>query len=203
MNKRRVVFVVSAILAVLAVEWAVLRFIDRPSTSQSVPTSVARAAVPGGGFSLVDHRGVRVSDRAFEGRLMLLVFGYTACPDVCPTTLQQVATALDLLGDAPDVQPVFITLDPERDDPAVLNDYVAAFHPRLIGLTGSMSDIDRVAKAYQVYYAKTDVVDGDYFLDHSAHVYVLDGQGRVATYLRSDATAQEIVRAVRTIRSDT
>jgi len=198
MKVRRIGYAVAAIAAVLVAEWAVLQSIDRPTQVRSVPPSAARAAVAGGAFSLIDHRGRRVTEGDFRGRMLLILFGYSACPDICPITLQRVAAALDLLqADADNVQPVFITLDPERDSPTVLESYVAAFHPRLVGLTGSLGEIRRVAAAYRVHFAKTAVDADGYFLDHSAVLYLVDGHGRIATYLRHDATPEDIAEAVR------
>lgn len=198
MRVRRIGYAVAAIVAVLAIEWAVLRSVDRPAQVGTVPPTAARAAVAAGAFSLIDHRGRRVSERDFGDRMLLIFFGYGSCPDVCPMTLHRIAAAVDLLGAEGDtVQPVFITLDPERDRPAVLATYVAAFHPRLIGLSGSREEIDRVAAAYRVYSAKTAADADSYFLDHSAYLYLVDGQGRIVTYLRHEASAEDIAAAVR------
>ena len=110
----------------------------------------------GGPFALIDHTGKPRTDKDFRGKLLLIYFGYSYCPDVCPTDLQQIGLAVDGLGaDGEAVQPLFITLDPERDTAAHLADYVPLFHPRLIGLTGSAEEIRRAALAYKVYYAST------------------------------------------------
>jgi cytochrome oxidase Cu insertion factor (SCO1/SenC/PrrC family) len=134
----------------------------------------------GGPFELIDHTGARRTDADYRGKLALIYFGYTYCPDVCPTDLQAVASALDLLGDrARAVQPLFITIDPERDTPGHLADYVPLFHPRLVGLTGDADAIRRVARAYKVHYAKVVLPDSpDYAMDHSAFIYLVDAQGR-------------------------
>ena len=109
----------------------------------------------GGPFELIDHTGVRRTDADYRGKLALIYFGYTYCADVCPTDLQAMASALDLLGDgARAVQPLFITIDPERDTPGHLANYVPLFHPRLVGLTGEADAVRRVARAYKVHYAK-------------------------------------------------
>ncbi len=112
----------------------------------------------GGPFELFDHNGRTRTERDFRGRLMLVYFGFTYCPDVCPTDLQAIGLAMDKLGgDSADVQPLFVTVDPERDTPAHLAEYVKLFHPRLIGLTGSAEAIRRAADAYKVYYARVDL----------------------------------------------
>ena len=114
-------------------------------------------ALVGGPFELVSHKGQPVTDKDFRGKYMLVSFGYTYCPDVCPTELQVISAALDELGDkARDIQPIFITIDPERDTVAALAQYMQSFHPSYIGLTGSPEAIAKAAKAYRVYYAKSD-----------------------------------------------
>ena len=111
----------------------------------------------GGPFALIDHTGTPRTDADFRGKLMLIYFGFTFCSDICPTDLQAIAGALDQLGAAGEaVQPLFITVDPEKDTPAQLKGYVALFHPRLIGLTGSPKQIRKVANDYKVYYAKAE-----------------------------------------------
>lgn len=134
----------------------------------------------GGPFELIDHTGARRTDADYRGKLALIYFGYTYCPDVCPTDLQAMASALDLLGDgARAVQPLFITIDPERDTPEHLANYVSLFHPRLVGLTGEAEAVRRAARAYKVFYAKVVLPESsDYVMDHSAFIYLLDASGR-------------------------
>ena len=134
----------------------------------------------GGAFALIDQRGVRRTDADFRDKLMLVYFGFTYCPDICPTDLQNIGLALDRLGPAGEaVQPLFVTLDPERDTAAHLADYVGLFHPRLIGLTGDGDAIRKAADAYKVFYARVPRSDGsDYTVDHSAFIYVMDRGGR-------------------------
>jgi len=134
----------------------------------------------GGAFALIDQRGVRRTDADFRDKLMLVYFGFTYCPDICPTDLQNIGLALDRLGPAGEaVQPLFVTLDPERDTAAHLADYVGLFHPRLIGLTGDGDAIRKAADAYKVFYARVPRNDGsDYTVDHSAFIYVMDRGGR-------------------------
>lgn len=122
----------------------------------------------GGPFALIDHTGQPRTDTDFRGKLLLIYFGYTNCPDICPADLMQIGLAMNGLGPAGEaVQPLFITLDPERDTAARLADYVPLFHPRLIGLTGSAEEIRRVALAFKVYYAKYPPDSTDYLVDHS------------------------------------
>lgn len=153
----------------------------------------------GGPFALVDHTGRAVTDRDYRGRAALVFFGFTFCPDVCPTELGNVAAALDLLGaDAARVAPLFVTIDPERDTPAKLADYVALFHPAIIGLTGTPEQVAAAARAYRVYYAKaTPPGASDYVMDHSAFTYVLGPDGGVRALLRPGASPEDIARALR------
>ncbi|MFQ5466740.1 MAG: SCO family protein, partial [Kiloniellaceae bacterium] len=140
----------------------------------------------GGPFTLADQTGRTVHDTDYRGRMMLISFGYTTCPDVCPTTLASISQALDDLGaDAERVQPLFITIDPARDTPEALAAYMPNFHPSLIGLTGTQAQIAAVAKAYKVYYAKAGgAAEGeDYLMDHSTMVYLMGPDGRLLTYL--------------------
>jgi len=136
-------------------------------------------------FSLVDHTGEPVTDEDFEGEWQLVFFGFTYCPDVCPTTLNDVSIVLEELGDqAEQVQPLFISVDPERDTPDVMADYVANFDPRIVGLTGSPEQIEKAAKAFRAYYAKVDqegAPDG-YTMDHSAFLYLMTPEGAYATH---------------------
>jgi protein SCO1/2 len=153
---------------------------DKPSTAALMDALMWGQGPIGGPFRLIDHTGAVRTDADYRGKLALIYFGYTHCPDVCPTDLQAMASVLDLLGDAGRaVQPLFITVDPERDTPGHLASYVPLFHPRLVGLTGEASAIRQVARAYKVYYAKVILSDAsDYVMDHSAFIYLVDGEGR-------------------------
>lgn len=153
----------------------------------------------GGPFRLTDHTGRRVSDTDFHGRFMLIYFGYAYCPDVCPTELANIAAALDILGDrAERVVPILITLDPGRDTPEALADYVPLFHERFVGLTGTEAEIAAVAKAYSVFYRK--VADGettDYLLEHTTFIYLMDADGGFAEVFRYGTAPAEIAAKVR------
>ena len=145
----------------------------------------------GGAFSLVDKDARPVTDRDLRGRYALLYFGYTFCPDVCPTTLNTVAAAVDLLGPAATrLTPVFITIDPRRDTPKVVGDYVAAFSPRLLGLTGTAEQVAAVTAAYRVYAAphRTGPGPNDYTMDHTSLLYLMAPNGRFVTPVRADQT---------------
>ena len=148
-----------------------------------LPSTATTSGMPavGGAFQLTDQTGKRVTEKAFLGRYMLVFFGYTHCPDICPSGLQVMSAALDKLGAAAEnVTPVFITVDPERDTPALLADYTKSFHPRLVALTGSREDIAAAAKVYRVYFQK--VADANapesYTYDHSSFFYLMGKDGK-------------------------
>jgi protein SCO1/2 len=156
----------------------------------------ARASI-GGPFALVDGDGHAVTDRDYRGKWLVVYFGFTFCPDACPTALNTIAEALDALGpDAARVQPLFITIDPERDTPPVMKQYVAAFDSRIIGLTGTPQQIAAVAKAYRTYYQR--VGDGpDYTMDHSTGIYLVDPDGRFNSLLPHDLSGQEMAKRLK------
>jgi protein SCO1/2 len=156
--------------------------------SQTVPglgrtVSTGQAAV-GGPFALTDQDGQKRASTDFRGKYQLIYFGYSFCPDVCPTTLAVMAEALDKMGsDGNRIVPVFITIDPERDTPAVLKKYMAAFGPHFVGLTGSPADIAKVEKEYRVYAKKTPLDDkGGYGMDHSSVMYLMGPDGRLVSF---------------------
>jgi len=164
--------------------------------------STDNASVPtiGGSFTLTDQDGKTVSDTDFRGRYTLIFFGYTFCPDVCPTTLSTVAGALDKLppAEAAKVVPIFISIDPERDTAPVMHDYVRAFSPAIVGLTGSPDAIAKVAKAFKVYAAK---VKGDapdrYTMDHSAILYLMGPDGRFVAHFTHGVSAEDLAAGLR------
>ncbi|QOZ72176.1 protein SCO1/2 [Bradyrhizobium arachidis] len=154
----------------------------------------------GGPFELIDQTGKPRSDRDFRGRLMLVYFGFTYCPDVCPTDLMAIGQALEQLGpDADAVQPVFITLDPERDTAEHLAEYVPLFHPRLLGLTGSLDAIEATAEAYKVYFAKIPIGKdaGEYTVDHTSFIYLMDRDGKYLGFFPPGTSAERMVEIIR------
>ena len=156
-------------------------------------------AALGGPFSLLDGDGRTVTDRDFRGRVMLVYFGYTHCPDACPTALADMASALDLLGERRrDVAVLFITVDPERDTPAVMKDYVSAFGIPITALSGPIEAIRPVAKEYRVYFAKHSTKDG-YDMDHSSIIYAMDRRGRFAMNFTHETPPEKIAEGVRTL----
>ena len=153
----------------------------------------------GGPFALTDQNGVHRTDADFRGKLMLVYFGFTYCPDICPTDLQQMALAVDQLGPAGEmVQPIFITVDPERDTAEHLKDYMALFHPRFVGLTGDAAAIRQAARAYRVYYEKVEREDkSDYTLDHSVFIYLMDRDGRYLGFFPPGTSAERLAETMR------
>ncbi len=153
-------------------------------SSTNIDAAGQEQAAVGGRFVLIDQNGRARSDRDFRGKWMLVYFGYTWCPDVCPTTLQDMATALHRLGPkAQQIVPLFITLDPARDHPAVLRKYLASFGPEFEGLTGTPKQIAAIAQAYHVYYARRALPGGGYSVDHASAIYLMDPDGQFVTIL--------------------
>src|SRR5437588_8162516 len=166
------------------------------STLRDTPRGAGRTALAsaiGGPFQLVDQNGKTVTDADLKGKWSLVYFGFTHCPDACPTALNDIAIALDQLGLKREaVRAVFITVDPERDTPEVLKDYVASFDAPILALSGSPEEIARAAKAYRVYYAKHPEPGGDYSMDHSSVIYVMDPEGRFTASFTHQSTPEEI-----------
>ncbi|HYM17530.1 MAG TPA: SCO family protein [Micropepsaceae bacterium] len=143
----------------------------------SVPTG--ETVTIGGPFSLIDQNGMRRSEKDFSGKYMLVFFGYTFCPDVCPTTLSVMSAALDKVGpDATKIVPVFISVDPKRDTPEKLKAYLASFGPNFVGLTGTDEEVAAAAKAYRVYYQAHTEEGDNYAVDHSGVVYLMSPTGQ-------------------------
>ena len=158
-----------------------------------------RTAAVGGPFQLVRTDGRTVSNKDFRGKFVLIYFGYTSCPDVCPTTMADLGIALKRLGaQADEIQPVFVTVDPGRDTPEVLKGYASAFSPRLIALTGSPQEISTVEKEFHVYakFEKTGSGADDYTVDHSSFFYLLGPDGRFITVLRADQQGDDLARSL-------
>lgn len=197
-RRTRILLVMAFVLLAVALGFG-LRFFVLDNTG-AVSVSMSGNALIGGPFTLVDQDGKARTDAEFRGRLMLVYFGYTYCPDICPTELQTMSSALDALGDkAKRVQPIFITIDPERDTVAALKAYVGHFHPRLLGLTGTAREVAAAAKAYRVYYAKAPVKGGgkdDYLMDHSGLVLLMGQDGRYLTHFTPQTTPEQMAKAI-------
>lgn len=164
---------------------------------RATPASTGVAAI-GGGFALTDQFGAPRTDVEFHGKLMLVYFGFTHCPDVCPLSLQKMTDALDALGDkAAGVVPVFITVDPARDTVEAMRDYASHFHPSLVALTGDKAAIDAVAAAYRVYVSANDAGGGaDYDVAHSSIVYLMGRDGGYVTHFGEDKNAEDMARTL-------
>lgn len=177
---KRIVFTALAALAVVALATLGRVYLTGNHDGSSGSVSI------GGPFTLTDHAGREVTDETYRGQYMLIYFGYTFCPDVCPTSLSTMALALDALSEEElgKVQPIFISVDPERDTIEALADYVPNFHDKMIGMTGTPEQVKAVARAYKAYYAKTNEDDGDgnYLVDHSSITYLMGPDGKYAAH---------------------
>jgi cytochrome oxidase Cu insertion factor (SCO1/SenC/PrrC family) len=152
----------------------------------------------GGPFALVDHTGTPRTDAQFRGKLLLLYFGFTFCPDVCPTDLRSIGLALERLGKSgEEVQPLFVTLDPDRDTPQRLADYVPFFHARLIGLTGDVRSIEQAAHAYKVFYEKVPTGGKGYTVDHSGYIYLMDRAGQYLGFFPPGTPPERMADVIR------
>lgn len=193
--------VISWLLWVLAL--VAVAVVIGPKLLKVVPEQGVAAhgeAAIGGAFTLVNQDGKTVTQADFEGKFMLVYFGFTHCPDICPTTLLMLTQALKQIGrDADMVVPVFITLDPARDTPDVLKAYVQNFSTNMVGLTGSKDQIDAVADAYKVYFSKVKSQDSamDYMIDHSGFVYLMDRKGRYLAHFNHTMALELLVSGIR------
>jgi protein SCO1/2 len=155
-------------------------------------SKVAQPAAIGGPFQLTDQNGKAVTDKSLKGKPTLIFFGYTHCPDVCPTSLFEISEVLRAMGkDADKVNAIFISVDPERDTPAVMKDYLASFDPHLEGLSGDPAETAKVITSYRVYAKKVPTKDGDYTMDHTALVYLMDRDGRFVSPFNLKRTPEE------------
>jgi protein SCO1 len=170
----QILLIISAFLTGLVVFTGVFLY-----ATGNLGVSGPGASAIGGPFKLVDQNGAPVTDADIKGRPFLVFFGYTHCPDICPATLFEVSEVMHALGkDADRAGALFITVDPDRDTPAVMKDYLSSFDPHLRGATGDQAAIDAAEKAYRVYAKKVPTTNGDYSMDHTALVYLMDKQGR-------------------------
>lgn len=155
-------------------------------------SKVAQPAAIGGPFQLTDQNGQTITDRSLKGKPTLIFFGYTHCPDVCPTSLFEMSEVLRALGkDADKVNAVFISVDPERDTPATMKDYLSSFDPHLEGLSGDPAETAKVITSYRVYAKKVPTKDGDYTMDHTALIYLMDRDGRFVSPFNLKRTPEE------------
>ena len=161
-------------------------------------TIVSGQIAIGGPYALTDQDGHPRASSDFRGQYQLIYFGYTFCPDVCPTTLALIAAAMDKLGANQErIVPIFITIDPARDKPQVLKKYLAAFGPRFVGLTGTPDQIAKVEKEYRVFAKKTPMADGNYGIDHSSVIYLLGPDGKLAAFYDEAASPDDLAKSLR------
>lgn len=173
------------------------------ATASPMTGTRAHAATPatvGGPFTLVAQDGTTVTDRTYRGKWLLVYFGFTFCPNTCPATLLEVATALERLGSAAAaLQPLFITVDPRRDTPEIMKEYTQSFDPRIVGLTGTAEQIDAVAREYGAYFAPLRTGPGadDYVIDHSSYLYLMDPRGKFVRGFAADTPGDRIADTLR------
>jgi protein SCO1/2 len=158
----------------------------------------------GGPFTLVATDGKTVTDQSYRGKWLFIYFGYTFCPDACPTALNNISVALEKLGSEADkIQPLFITVDPKRDTVEVMTDYLKSFDPRIVGLTGSQAQTDAAAKAYRIYVAPQNNGGDDYTVDHSAYLYFMDPQGKFVNVVPGDVPGDQMAEKLRKMMAHT
>jgi protein SCO1/2 len=187
-----ILLIFSAFLAGLVIFLGVILFASRYQGLGSGPSAI------GGPFKLIDDNGKPITDQDMKGRPFLVFFGYRHCPDICPTTLFEMSEVMRALGqDADRIGALFITVDPERDTPAMMKDYLSSFDPHLRGLTGDRQAIDAVEKAYRVYAKKVPTDNGDYSMDHTALVYLMDKQGRFVAPFKLNRKPEEAAADLR------
>jgi protein SCO1/2 len=196
-NSRRFVLAAALLGGLVIMGAGVLLALAHRDTPRGAAGTLLASAI-GGPFRLVDQNGKTVTDADLKGKWSLVYFGYTHCPDACPTALNDIAIALDQLGPKREaVRSVFITVDPERDTPEVLKEYVTSFDAPILALSGSPEEIARAAKAYRVYYAKHPEPGGDYSMDHSSVIYVMDPEGRFTASFTHQSTPEEIAERLK------
>jgi len=201
---RRRTGLLAVVLIVGALAFAAVQLYQHPGRMPGGGPQATAVPAVGGPFSLTDQNLNPVTEAAFKGKLMLVYFGYTFCPDVCPTALTEMGNAIEALGPAGDkVAPVFVTVDPARDTPEHLKEYLAYFHPRFVGLTGTAAQVAAAAKAYRVYYAKakTDAASAsdalDYLMDHTSIIYLMGPEGALKAHFPHGTNADAMAKKIR------
>src|SRR6266852_9327091 len=206
MTSKRLIVVLAAVIAfALAIVGILLVTtpVPRPLPSGAAVVGKAiRTGTPaiGGPFTLVSTNGENVTDQSFHGKWLLIFFGYTSCPDLCPTALANVSVALEKFGpDTSQLQPLFITVDPQRDTRDVMANFLKSFDARILGLTGTQAQIDSVTKEYRVYVAldKPERGGDDYLVEHSAYIYLMDTQGTFVNVIKGNEDGDAIAAWLR------
>ena len=193
------------LIAVLLVATAVIVYVTKNKLGENTPT-VAQSEQIGGNFSLINQDGAVVSDASFRGKIMLVFFGFTSCTDICPGTAATLAKTMQLLGDnAKDVAPIFITVDPKRDNPQALKTFLVKFDSRITGLTGSSEQLKNVADAYKAYFtdnsdknmgANMNMKPDADEIEHSGFIYIMDKNGAYAKHFLYTVSAEDLKNAV-------
>lgn len=191
------------ILPLVLLTIAALFFLGKGNTPADQNAGSGEAMI-GGAFTLTDQNGKEVKDTDFRGRLMLVFFGFTHCPDICPVTSKNFSEMMSKLeGKGDQVVPIFISVDPERDTPAVLKDYFSNFDSRIVALTGTAEQTKEAASAYKVYYSKKEPEGehahhgGGYMVDHSGYVYLMDRNGKYVKHFQYDASPEMLIEALK------
>jgi len=193
--RRSVVWLAAALAVTAAAVTVAMNRASQSNAAQQLPQI-------GGHFALSTPDGRRVTDTTFRGKWLLVYFGYTSCPDVCPTTLSAMALALDKLGPlANKIQPVFITVDPERDTAEIVGEYVKDFDPRFVGLVGSPQEIGTAAEQFHVYYRVRQLGNNEYVVDHSSFIYLIDPNGAFVRLLTGDLPGHQLADELRKLMS--
>ena len=192
-----VAFAVAAALIVAGGSYMTYRLLTReaaPVVSTSTGSPLIKSE-----FELVDQSGRPIRDEDLRGKWQLVFFGFTACPDICPTTLSNITAVLEELGPEAtrDLQPLLVTVDPERDTPPVLKDYVVPFDPRILALTGTPEQVAAALRGFRVYASKRPLEGGDYTMDHSAFIYLMDPQGAYATHFSAQTPIEDMATRLR------
>ncbi|PCI33181.1 MAG: SCO family protein [Alphaproteobacteria bacterium] len=204
MSKYKFILVLLVILAGLCAVFLMFYGPDRNKTTTRTAEQNTKALI-GGPFSLVDHHGKNVTEKDFRGKYMLIYFGYTYCPDICPMELQIMSDALDRVPGhvLKDIVPVFISVDPDRDTVEVLSQYVPAFHEKMVGLTGTTDQIKAVKKTWRVYAAKEKTEEGadpdSYLVSHTSYIYLMDRTGEYVTHFKSQTDPEMMARRLEEI----
>jgi protein SCO1/2 len=191
---------IPVMLAVYAAVWWQQQ--GNPTATGDATGPVVASDSVGGPFTLVDHTGQQVTQESYAGRFLLVFFGYTFCPDVCPTELGSFSVALDALGeDIEHIVPLFITIDAERDTPALLAEYLSHFHESLIGLTGTRDQVDEIARNYRVFYRKVEDPDYAtlYLMDHTAYTYLMGPDGALVRMFVHGTSPEELADTIREV----
>ena len=179
-----------------------------PASAFRPISAAAQIAAPPQGssvhFALTATDGITVTEESYRGKWLAVYFGYTFCPDICPTTMMELAQAFRALGPrAAAVQAIFVTVDPRRDKPDILAEYLKAFDQRFVGLTGTSAQISAAAKSFNVFYERNDTDDGNYTYDHSSYIYLIDPGGKLAEALTSDRDSEQIATALLALMNGT